>query len=201
MKTKVIAASAIAALLLVGVGAVALANTGAASALGLGSSNSNGEDHNSQGTPQSDHGSDNGADHEGGSAKACANFTVGETLTVSGLEGKYFNATDHRIHGNATGTFTFKVDKIYATGCMLTITGGSFKLNKTSYSVTGGTIVLSHEGHSGEGTGSTSSRSFLIRVDGLHGTSKSASVGQVGLDFKNGSQEFLIRLGSPESED
>lgn len=204
MKTGVIAASAIAVLLLAGVTTVAFAHLGLSSTT-IGSPNTQGNDNRNQQSQQtvtqSDHESDNGGDHEGGARQACSNLTVGEVLAVSGLEGHFINASNAEIHGNASGTFTFKVTQIYAEGCTLSITGGSFKLGSTTYTVTGGSVILNRGGHSGEGMGTTSGGTFLIRIDGLQGTSKSADVGQIRLDFKNGSQEFLANLGSPESEE
>jgi len=189
VKTRVIAASAILVLLLAGLATAALANSGPAGpGFGLGSPN--------RGDGRQGNASDNGRRIE--DRPACARLTVGETLTAPGLVGHFINATNREIHGNASGTFTFKVTRIYAIGCTLSITGGTFKLNKTTYTVTGGSIVLNRGGESGEGTGTTSGGSFLIRLGGLHGISTSVNVGQIGLDFKSGSQEFLVHLGSDE---
>ena len=188
MKTKTIAAATVAALLLAVVATAALASTGNISpnpsARGQDNGNHSGE--NDQG--------DNG--HHGPVA-ACDNLTSGETLTVTGLTGHYANASNHEMQGNATGTVDLKVTGVFATGCTLSITGGSFKLNTTTYTVTGGSIVLNHGGRSGEGSGTTSSGSFLISIDGLHGNSTSANAGAVRIDLKSGSSEFLVNLHSP----
>jgi hypothetical protein len=191
MKTRTIAAATIAALLLAVVAAAALASTGNLSA----TPSVRGQDNGNHG--DNGHHEDNG--HHGPVA-ACDNLTLGETLTVSGLTGHYANASDREMHGNATGTLTFKVSGIFATGCTLSITGGSFKLNTTTYTVTGGSIVLNHGGRSGEGSGTTSTGSFLISIDGLHGNSKSASTGAIRLDFESGKSEFLVNLHSPAAQ-
>ena len=133
---------------------------------------------------------------------ACHNLTAGQTLTVSGLTGHFVNASskggeDDSAGGNASGTFTFKVDNIYSQGCTLSISSGSFKLNNTSNTVTGGTIVLNEGGRSGGGTGTTSGGSFLISIAGMHGNSTSANLGAIRLDFKTGNSEFLVLLHSP----
>ncbi len=202
MKTTTIAASAIVALLLTGVAAVAFASSGPAlSNIRLASPNAHPDNQGQQGTTHQDNESDSGTAHEGGSRLACSNLTVGETLSVSGLEGRFQNATNHEIQGNATGSFTFKVTQIYAQGCTLSITSGSLKLGSTTYTVTGGAMILNEGGRSGQGTGTTSGGSFLIRVDGLRGSSSSAGVGSIGLDLKQGASEFLVHLGAPEAED
>jgi hypothetical protein len=185
MKTKTIAVATLAALLLAVVATAALAST-----------TGNSSNQNARGQDNDDHGHGDNDGHHGPIA-ACDNLTVGETLTVTGLTGHYANASDRDQQGTATGTFTFKVSGIFATGCTLTITGGSFKLNTTSYTVTGGSIVLNHGGRSGEGSGTTSSGSFLINIAGLHGNSKSANVGDIRLDFESGKSEFLVNLHSP----
>ena len=190
MKTKTIAAATIAALLLAVVATAALASTGNLSAI----PSARGQDSGNHGD------NDQGGNGHHGPVAACDNLTSGETLTVSGLTGHYANASDHEMHGNATGTFTFKVSGVFATGCTLSITGGSFKLNATTYTVTGGSIVLNHGGRSGEGSGTTSSGSFLISIDGLHGNSTSANVGAIRLDAQSGSSEFLAFLHSSAAQ-
>ncbi|MDG7007818.1 MAG: hypothetical protein JRN06_06205 [Nitrososphaerota archaeon] len=190
MKTKTAATAAIVALLLSVVATAALASTGTSgSSL---SSNVRGPDNN-------DHpglGDHHGPHGPRGPPPVCNNLTVGETLTVSGLTGHYANATDRRMNGNASGTFTFKVSGVFTQGCTLSITGGSFKLNTTSYTATGGSIVLNHGGRSGVGSGTTSSGSFLINVAGLQGNSTSANVGNIRLDFETGTSQFLVNLHS-----
>ena len=184
MKTKTIAATALVAILLSIVATAAVASSG----MMVGNAHSQGD--NNQGNE----------DH--GGMMACDNLTAGETLTVSGLTGHFMNASGHAgdedgVGGNATGTITFKVSDIYATGCTLSISSGSFKLNSTTYTITGGSLVLNEGGRSGEGTGTTSSGSFIISVAGLHGNSSSANAGAVRLDFKTGTSQFLVQLHSP----
>ena len=181
MKTKTIAASALIALLLAVVATAAVASTGHTT--------------NAAVTSHDDQGNDN--EHGDMAMAACRNLTAGETLTISGLTGRYANASDHEMHGNASGTLTLKVGTVYAEGCTLPITGGILKLNSTAYTVTGGSIVLNHGGRSGEGTGTTSTGSFLIFVAGLHGNSTSANVGAVRQDLMSGTSQFLVYHHSP----
>ena len=167
MKTTTIAASALVAILIAGLATAVVAN--------------------------SNHPTD---DHRSASALSCRNLTVGEKLTVSGLSGHFLNATNRHIRGNASGTFSFQVSQKYFRGCTLSITGGSFKLGSTTYSVTGGSVILNRGAHSGDGMGTATVGSFLIRVSGLRGNSTSATVGAVGLDFVSGASEFLVYLDS-----
>ena len=125
---------------------------------------------------------------------ACGRFTVGETLPVSTLNGRYYNATNYAISGKANGTFTFHVSQTYVSGCVLTITGGTFFIGTISYAVTGGTVLMGQYGFNGNGWGTTSSGNFLFSISGLHGNSTKASAGAVQLDFKNGASEFLVQL-------
>jgi hypothetical protein len=193
MKTSVIAASALAVLLVVGVAAVALASNGQAAAA------QTTKPINANRLP-----GDKGDDRVG-PRDACRAFTPGESLTLSGLRGRYFNATSPSATanvkglGNASGTFDLLVGQTYLGGCTLTITGGSFSLGPSTYAVTGGSLVFGPRGHLGVGSGTASSGTFLIRIAGLHGNSTSASAGAVKLDFKAGSNEYLVFLGSPAS--
>lgn len=181
MKTKTIAAATLVALLLTVVAATAYATAAG---------------HPSDPSARG-HDDDNNQGDEGAHLAACNNLTSGETLTVSGLTGHYLNASDRDMGGNASGTFTFKVTGIFAVGCTLSLTGGSFTLNSTTYTITGGSIVLNHGGRSGEGSGTTTSGSFIIFVAGLHGNSTSANVGAIHLDFETGTNQFLVHLHSP----
>ncbi len=179
MKMTTIAASALVVLLVAGIGTIAVANSG----------------HQNGAT---EHGP---RDPHDGHHPACSSLSVGETLKVTLPHGHYANATERTIRGNASGAFDLKVSQLYVSGCIISLTGGSFKLGSTSYTITGGSIVFNHGGRSGEGTGTTSTGTFLITIAGLHGNTASADVGAIRLDLKIGSSEFLVQLSSPESEE
>jgi hypothetical protein len=179
MKTKTIVATALIAILLSIVATAAVANSGQ---FGFSVNSQNG---------------DNQANIWHGGHFACNSLTAGETFTLSGLTGHYANASNRQQGGDASGTFTFKVTAKYVQGCTLSITGGTFKLGSTTYTVTGGSIVLNNGGRSGEGTGTTSAGTFLISLSGVQNSSKSANMGAVGLDFQTGKYEFLVHLHSP----
>jgi hypothetical protein len=128
--------------------------------------------------------------------QACSRYTIGENLPLGALTGRYYNATSYKINGKANGTFTFQVSQAYASGCVLSITGGTFFIGATSYSVTGGTVLMGKGGLNGNGWGTTSGGSFLFSISGLHGNSTKANAGAIQLDFKNGASEFLVQLHS-----
>lgn len=211
VKTKVIAASAMAALLLLGVGAIAFAHSGI---LGPNNSSNNsqgeqGDDHRaSQATTQhDDNESDNGADHE---HEGGLNLTVGQTLTFSGLTGHFNNLTsessehddeDNSGAGNATGSFTFKVTGVSTDGANLTITSGTFAINGTTYTVSGGAVTLHEEDRSGNGSGTASGgAAFNIFIAGIHGNPSSSSLdGHFKLNVKIGTSEYHLLLGTPEA--
>jgi len=184
MKTKTIAATALIAILLSIIATAAVASTG-----GFGFST------NTQGQ-------NNGQDHQpsslfGGNFIGCNSLTMGQTFTISGLTGHYVNASNREQGGSASGTFSFKVTGKYVEGCTLSITSGSFMLGPTTYAITGGSIVLNRGGRSGEGTGTTSTGTFLFSLSGLRGTTTAVKMGAVGLDFQTGKNEFLVQLHFP----
>jgi hypothetical protein len=197
VKTKVVAASAIAALLIVGVATVAFANSGI-----LTPHNSQGENDDHQGpqTAESDHGDGGGL-----------NLTVGQILKFGNLTGHFNNLTsessedehDDSRAGNSTGNFTFKVTSASAGGVTLTFTSGSFTINKTTYTVTAGTILLNEGNRSGTGNGTASGgATFMIRVSGIHGNLTTMIFdGHFKLDVKVGTSEYHVLLGTPEAED
>lgn len=189
MKTTTIAASALVVLLVAGLATVALANSG----------------HSIQAAehgPNGPHGQSDDDHGQNWHRLACWQLSTNETLSVSVHQGRYVATVGNStVSGNASGTFNFQVYQTYLRGCTLSLTGGSFTLGNSTYTITGGSIVLNHGGRSGIGSGTTTGGTFIIRIAGLRGNSTSADVGAIGLDFKNGSSEFLVVLTSPEAED
>lgn len=191
MKTAAIAATAILALLVAGVAATAYAyqfpglsmgqaNPTAVAASHAGRSNQGnngrGEGHSRAGNP--------------------LNLTVGETLSLTGLTGRYASLTNSSLRGNATGTIVVQVTSAFKQGYLLTISSGTITLGAVNYTVTGGMVELNPSGQAGSGTGSTSSSGqFLIHLN-IHGNSTSPS-GRAVLDFKAGGSEYLVSLGTP----
>jgi hypothetical protein len=213
MKTSIIAAFAIIGLLLVGVGVYASNQSKFnASTSHVGSStNSNGQN---VGQPQDgDEGNKTSASHD--SLKSDnendrgLNLTTGQTLTFSGLTGHYIKVTNESsdehedgLVGNASGSFKFTVTSVSADKFNLTITSGTFKINTTTYTVTGGSLTLNEEGRSGWGKGTASGgATFTFHISGIHGNlTSNAQVGAIILDVKVGTSEYHVILGSIHSE-
>jgi hypothetical protein len=112
------------------------------------------------------------------------------------MKGHYYNATSYKINGKANGTFTFHVSQAYASGCVLSISGGKIYIGSIAYSVVNGTVLIGQWGLNGNGLGATSSGSFLFSITGLHGNSTKAGAGAIQLDFRSGTSEFLVQLYS-----
>jgi len=214
---KVIAASAIVALLLIGVAAVAVAH----SSLLAPNSSSNAKGENGEqdkdiqtSTQQGD--KDDGQanqtstqlddDGDQGEQEGGLNLKVGQTLVFSDLTGHYNNLTnessedgkDSSSAGKATGSFTFKVTSVSKEGFNLTITSGNFSIGQTTYTVTGGTLTLDEDGDSVFGSGTASGgATFTIHVSGIHDLStSSAEAGAIKLDVKVGSSGYQVVLGT-----
>ncbi len=225
MKTRIIAASAIVALLLTGVAAVAFAHPGSNqsgnSANGIQGSqhgnDSKGDQVSSQHNENDTKGDQTSSQHQGNetsdrSDEGQFNLTVGQTLIFVNLTGHSNNLTneslesdDHDNSGasNSTGSFTFKVTGASEDGFNLTITSGTFSIGNTTYAVTGGNVTLNAGGESGFGSGTAKGGvTFTIHVAGIQGnTSTTAQVGAIKLDVKVGSSEYLVVLGTQEASE
>lgn len=181
MKTKTLALIALSALVLSVVATVAVASSTSTST----STQSNFFQNGPFGWFHGGHG------HQEFRFLTCTGLTVGETITASGLVGEYSTTATPRTTGTASGTFTFQVTAIYAEGCALSITSGSFTLtpmsttsstttttttaSPTTYTITGGSVVLGLMGNGG-GSGTTSGGgTFLIQVTELRVISTSTS--------------------------
>lgn len=190
MKTAAIAATAILALLVVGVAATAYASQFPGFSMGQANPRAVAASHADKGN-QGNNSRGEDRDREGNPL----NLTVGETLTLTGLTGRYTSVTNSSVKGNATGTIVVKVTSAFKEGYLLTISSGSITLGTTTYTVTGGTVELNPSGQAGAGTGSTSSSGqFLIHLN-IHGNSTSPS-GRAVLDFKASGSEYLVSIGT-----
>jgi hypothetical protein len=194
MKTAAVAAITLLALLVVGVAATASAHQSLALSTGQSNSSVVAASHSGKG----EHGGQgNGADRgRGGSNRL--NLTVGQTLTLSALTGRYTSATNSSVKGNASGTLAAKVTAAFKEGYLLTISSGTLTLGGTKYSVTGGTVELVPSGQAGTGTGTTSSSGqFLIQLN-IHGTSTNP-IARAVLDLKASGSEYLVSIGTPNA--
>jgi len=182
MKSKTIVVTALVAILLSIIATAAVASSGSSTSTSS-TFTQNGWGHGFHGHPLA----------------ACSSLTVGQTLTATGLVGRYVETSSSTTtKGTAAGTFTFVVSVKYAEGCTLSIKSGTFALGPTTYAVTGGSLVMGR-GSSGTGLGTTSAGTFLISISGMHQSTTSFNIGAVALDFKTGTSEFLVNLHTPMS--
>lgn len=187
MKTRVIAAAAIVALLLAGVAAVAFATSS-----------------NAPNTPAN---VPNHPDNKPDGPKGQLNFTVGEVLRFQGLRGHFNNLTaevnetaenEHGEAGHSTGNLVFNVTSASSTGYTLSLVSGNFSIAGTTYNVTGGTLTLNAAGRSGNGTGTASGgATFTFRVSGIHTNHRTGDLtAHFKLDVQVGKSEYHVLLGT-----
>lgn len=202
MKTTAIAATAIMALLVVGAAATIYAHS---TGMSLGLADPKNTSTTSTHSDDNDKNQTRVAEHEGSDSDQGENnrlnLTVGQTITLTSLTGRYESATNSSIRGSATGSLTLQVSQVFKEGFVLTITSGTLSVAGTSYTVTGGTVELGPFGQWASGTGTTSgSGQFLIHI-GLHGTSTTNANARAVLDLKAGGSEYLVSLGTQGVED
>jgi hypothetical protein len=195
MKTAAIAATAIMALLVVGVATAVYAHP--VPGLSAGPSNSS-----AASSAHSNNGRHLGQTKGGGNNRGennRLNLTVGQTVTLSGLTGRYRSETNSSIRGNASGSLTLQVTGSFREGYVLSLKSGTISVAGVSYTITGGTVELGQSGQSASGSGTTSaSGQFLIQV-GIHGSSTTNPSARVVFDLKVGGSEYLVTLGTPSS--
>jgi len=122
-----------------------------------------------------------------------ANLTVGQTITVSSTQGKYFVVGNAAHNGTASGTVTFTVTGKLAAGYTLSIASGNLVVDGTTYTVSSGSAQLDRAANALVGQGATTpSGQFLIRA-GAHG-SFAGTTATMSLDLGAGSTEYLVFL-------
>lgn len=207
MKTKTIAGTAILAVLIAGAVAIAFANSAYASTPSNQATKSAASPLSWRAASQGQHGQaghqrQHGApEGNGGQAREQRrlNLTVGETLTFSNLTGRYMDATNRTIEGNASGAFTFTVTGTFHDGYTLSVASGAVQIGSTTYSAAPGTLVLGPTGEWATGSGSSANGpDFLISL-AVHGVAGPNSNGRVVLDMNTGTTEYLVSLSTGQS--
>jgi hypothetical protein len=96
-------------------------------------------------------------------------------------------------NGTASGTITFTVTSNLAEGYTLSITSGSLVVGGTTYTISSGTAQTGRSADvvSGQGT-TTPTGQFLLQ--GLARGSFAGTTGQLHVDFKAGSTEYVVNL-------
>lgn len=122
-----------------------------------------------------------------------ASLSVGQTITITSTQGRFFVAGNHRVNGTASGTLTFTVTSKLMGGYTLSLTAGSLVVNGTTYTISSGSaqMDLAATVISGQGT-TTTANQFIVRAM-AHGSFASTS-GTVSIDLKAGTTEYLVML-------
>jgi glutamate synthase domain-containing protein 3 len=122
-----------------------------------------------------------------------ANLTVGQTISITSTQGKYYVAGDASKNGTASGNVTFTVTGKLSAGWTVSITQGSIVVDGTTYAVSSGTAQMDRAASQLVGQGAaTPSGQFLLQAaayGSFAGTSASMS-----LDLNAGTTEYLVIL-------
>jgi len=119
--------------------------------------------------------------------------SVGQTITLTSTKGEYRVIGASSENGTASGTLTFTVTGSLTEGYTLSITSGSLTVNGATYTVNSGSAQMNPSADSISGQGTTSSSGAFIVQASAHGNFVS-STGNVSLDLKAGTTEYLINL-------
>jgi len=120
-------------------------------------------------------------------------YSAGQTITLTSVAGGYHEVGNPSVNGTASGTLTLQVTGVFARGYSLTITGGSFDINGTTYTVSGGSAEMGPYGYHMVGQGQAGTASFLFGFRDL-GRFGSSNYAIVGVDLNAGSSQWLSRL-------
>src|SRR5271157_2560855 len=108
-------------------------------------------------------------------------YSVGQTITLTSIAGGFHEVGNPSVNGTASGTLTLQV------------TGVSFDINGTTYTVSGGSAEMGPYGYHMVGQGQAGTGSFLFGFKDL-GKFGSSNYAIVGVDLNAGSSQWLSRL-------
>jgi len=134
-----------------------------------------------------------GQDEFCGPSVSQVSVSVGTTITLTSTRGEYFVVGQSSENGTASGTLTLSVTGSLTEGYTLSITGGSIVVDGTTYTITSGSAQMNPSATTITGQGATSSSGTFLLQATAHGTFVSSS-GQVSLDLKAGTTEYLVNL-------
>lgn len=120
-------------------------------------------------------------------------LSVGQTIALTSVAGGWREVGNPSMNGTASGTLTLQVTGAFTGGYALSITGGSFSINTTTYTVSSGSAEMGPYGvHMvGQGQAGTASFLFAFRDIGKFGNTNYAIL---RVDLKAGSTEYFARL-------
>jgi hypothetical protein len=120
-------------------------------------------------------------------------LTVGQTVTLTSVAGGYWVVGDPGSNGTASGTMALRVTGALAGGYAISVTGGTFTINGTTYTISGGSAELGPHGHFLVGQGEAGSSPFLFLGRNL-GKFGAANYGVLSVDLQGASTELAARL-------
>ncbi len=120
-------------------------------------------------------------------------LTAGKTITLTSVTGGYWVVGGRDVNGTATGTVTLQVSGGLKSGYILAVTGGSFTINGTTYTISSGSAELGPRGLYMVGNGQAGTAQFLF-LDRDLGRFGSTNYGVLRVDLKDGTSEFAARL-------
>jgi hypothetical protein len=120
-------------------------------------------------------------------------LTPGETITLTSVAGGYWVVGQPSSNGTASGTMTLQVTGALKAGYTISVTGGSFNINGTTYTISGGSAELGPHGRSMVGQGQAGGAQFLF-IDRNLGKFGSTNYGVLRVDLQDGSSQFAARL-------
>jgi hypothetical protein len=120
-------------------------------------------------------------------------YSAGQTITLTSVAGGYWVVGDRNVNGTASGSMTLKVSAELKGGYILAVTGGSFSINGTTYTITSGSAELGPHGYYMVGNGQAGTAQFLF-LDRNLGKFGSTDYGVLRVDLKDVSSEFAARL-------
>lgn len=127
------------------------------------------------------------------SAQQQANLTVGQTITISSTQGKFYAVGNKGDNGTASGSITFTVTGKLAAGYTLSLTSGNVVIGGTTYTVSSGSAQMNRAANALVGQGATTtSGQFLLRAT-AHG-SFVGTTASMSLDLNAGTTEYLVFL-------
>jgi hypothetical protein len=120
-------------------------------------------------------------------------LSSGQTITLTSVAGGYWVVGDRAVNGTASGSMTLQVTGVFKGGFALSVTGGSFVINGTTYTISGGSAELGPYGIHMVGQGQAGTAQFLFgdRDLGKFGTTNYAIL---RVDLTDGSSQFAARL-------
>jgi hypothetical protein len=120
-------------------------------------------------------------------------LTSGQTITLTSVAGGWWVVGDRANNGTASGTMALQVTGVLKDGYIISVTGGSFNINGTTYSISSGSAELGPHGIYLVGNGQAGTAQFLFHGRSL-GKFGSTGYGVLRVDLKDGTSEFAARL-------